>query len=146
MHRERLEQAIRVLRAVQANAFHISHWYDEFAAAVTKSTAAQMRIAQGNDCGFVACAVGHMARDPWFNSQGLTLRKREYAGAAFAHTTPEIHGETVTFGRVKEFFEIDRVDAYHLFSASNYCVQCGSAENVTPAHVIARIEELLKDE
>ena len=136
MNRERLENAIRVLKQVREDNFNMRLWYSG-----GRST---LRAApkENTDCGFVACAVGHMAMDPWFNAQGLEL---ELLDDDVVYV-PAVNGNTrgCAYARIAEFFDIRDVEgARHLFSQHSYA---GGWRPVKPAQVIERIEKLLQAE
>lgn len=78
-------------------------------------------------CGYVACAIGHAALDPWFNEKGFRFNDR---------LNPEFDGD---FGQwaVKAFFRIRSDDANYLFYPQSY-------KNATGANVAKRIREFVK--
>jgi hypothetical protein len=95
------------------------------------------RVSQGNDCGFVACAVGHMALDPWFNTQGLSKRGNSVL----------LDGEDVNTTALGKFFGIPTYKADVLFMGSTYYLAPPhvSLIDVKPEHVIERVEKLLAE-
>jgi hypothetical protein len=61
-------------------------------------------------CGTTACAVGHACVSPVFNEQGLELSV--WDGPKF--------GEFDGWSAVREFFELNTVDANYLFDMDKY--------------------------
>jgi hypothetical protein len=143
MNRERLEQAIRVLEAVHPSEFYIDHWYRKCDKDLSDPTLlARLTTREGNTCGFVACAVGHMALDPWFNSQGLTLGRDSHSFA-----WPVVAGIEAGYPELATFFGIAENDARNLFSSHRYSEkQFASLEEVTPDHVAERIKRILEQD
>jgi hypothetical protein len=140
MNIARLENAIRVLEEVTPNAFLLSVWYLDFVNGTRMCPESiEKKLADGNTCGFVACAVGHMALDPWFNSEGLCL---DYLTVAVndGQGTPVIDNFSVNDRRLGDFFGINEYDASKLFGIFAYG---GDPEKVTPAMVADRIRQLI---
>lgn len=141
MHRERLENVVRVLRSLPPEApFNLLSWvgdldresddwdseYNEpiFHTESLPLTAEPMMIP--HNCGASACACGYAGLDPWFREQGFC-------------TTPS---GTVTFSgfqsweAVQAFFDINMREANYLFS---------SGDQTSREDTIARIECFLTE-
>lgn len=116
MNIDRLKHLITVLAAVHSENFEIGYWKDT------------------RDCGTVACALGWAGSDPRFKAEGLQLEHPSYA--------PYFQGFT-GYAAGAQFFGITRGQSEYLFNPDEYAP--GLNEQVTPADVIARIEELLGD-
>jgi hypothetical protein len=141
MHRERLEQAIRVLEQVKVEDFYIECWYMSLNHPDAFQEVVGSRHRKSNHCGFVACAIGHMARDPWFNAQGLTLTVREDEAMSF----PSFAGHEVSFTQVADFFGVSIRLAMDVFSGSQYEIELGcEIYEVTPTDVAAKLRQLLE--
>lgn len=118
MNTERLEKMIEMLHDIPKARFDMANWV-------------------GNDCGTVACAIGHAAQHPWFRKQGL-------------HLSPPKLGEFIPLYKRREnweavtaFFDIKDEDAEYLFDGWSYA-SCMRGKP-GPAEVIARIRELLEN-
>ena len=72
------------------------------------------------------CAIGHAARDPWFQAQGL---RRVRCGEVRIDGRP-VDG-AAGFSAVSRFFGLSQSDAQHLFTGRS-----------TPKRVALRIERL----
>ncbi len=99
--RERLQELAEVLDGVPEDEFDIDHWQ--------------------------SCGVGHAARDPWFQAQGLGLSR---AGNVL------VDGELLLgaygFAPVARFFGVSPTDARRLFSGTT-----------TPGRLARRIRRLM---
>lgn len=113
MNRERLSQMVAMLRGLSPSRFDISDW----------------------QCGATACAVGHACLSPYFQAQGLRLRK-DYDGV-----TP-IYDQHDGWDAVERFFDIDAGTAEHFFYRSEYP---GGGETTTADEVADRIELFLSE-
>ena len=136
MHLRRLEQALRVLQTVKERKFSISFWYRNLEGLLDSMP---WREQERKPCGFVACAVGHMALDPWFNAEGLTLE--EVSGSR--NSDLFIFGKywTRPYEGLGRFFDIPPDEARQLFSGMTY-----TGFDPTVREVIARIEAFLYGE
>ena len=100
--------------------------------------------AMKSDCGTTACACGHAALDPWFQSQGFYLKddlgKKILTVADLGKVTqyPDITYDGFTdWDAVEVFFDLLEDHCEHLFAGWRY-------EGVaTPADVASRIREYL---
>lgn len=125
MNEQRLREGIRVLHNVHEDQFEICVWR-----------------SKRSSCGYIACAIGHMAMDPWFNAQGLTLGDgSEFKGHVI--TLPFVNGEeggnaTNRYALLADFFGISLQECFWLFSPEHYV-----EETATPTDVIERIIKLL---
>lgn len=136
MHRPRLENALRVLRTVRDESFSIAHWRLD----IEKPDAVEQEHREQPSCGFVACAVGHMAMDPWFNDQGLTLEKLNNGYSVKIIGFPD-HQLYDSFEALGVFFDLPLANVRRLFSGITYALR-----NPPVSAVIGRIEELLEKE
>lgn len=118
MNIDRLKHLITVLAAVPDKQFDIDNWKEH------------------NSCGTVACALGWAGSDPQFKAEGLQLARPIF--------TPHFQGFT-GYAAGAEFFGITREQSEYLFNPDEYESTYSEVEKVTPADVIARIEELLGD-
>jgi len=108
---ERLEQGIRVLEnPPKGLKFNLKLW---------------------TACGTVACAVGMMAQDPWFQAQGLTLSHPKDGYPTFK--------QSQGWNATAHFFGLTgRTEAYHLFSYDSY------KKDKSRRAVVRRIKKFLK--
>jgi len=117
MNIQRLQMLAELLDKVKPDSFNISFW-----------------IAN-NNCGTVACAVGHACMHRPFNEMGLTLLG---ASPQFIIDGKAIKG----WSAVYQFFDIDIDTADHLFFVNAY-----PQKERTPAHVVAaRIRAVIAKE
>jgi hypothetical protein len=116
MHKERMQNLVRVLREVEKTQrpFDIKNWFDINVYGKTQ--------VDPLDCNTAACAVGWACRDKWMQDQGL-----EVWGS-----TPT-YGSTLGFSAAEDFFNLTRAEVNFLFSAERY-------ENPSITNVIKRIE------
>jgi hypothetical protein len=135
----RLEQVIRVLQAVEADAKLCKH----FDLATWAITSTGIRTRSGlpdvpdpmHQCGTTACAIGFCGLDGWFNSMGFTLNKKEGIPEYKARNMFEQTGWTA----VEHFFDLSAFQAEYLFSSGYYSRQ----HDVTPAVVANRIRDFI---
>lgn len=114
MNIDRLKHLITVLAAVPDKQFDINNWKEE------------------KSCGTVACALGWAGSDPRFKAEGFMLLPGMYY-------RPEFMGFT-SYGAGAKFFGISRAESEWLFNPEEYE---DDHDDVTPADVILRINELL---
>ena len=125
MNEQRLHEGIRVLRTVQENQFEICVWR-----------------SKRPSYGFIACAVGHMAMDPWFNTHDLRMfyvKTEELPRQG----TPTIGNVAVTYESLAAFFSISEAHARLLFSSFGYIAAFKDLDYVEPRYVAIRIVNLL---
>jgi hypothetical protein len=90
----------------------------------------------GVDCGFVCCAIGHAAHDPWFNERGFAMHR--------AGTPVVLHNDKVTqtsWFAVTTFFRISHEEAQFLFSEESY----KEYRDTMGADVAARIRDFIEN-
>jgi len=137
MNRERLTILLDVMRDVERadKAFDMSNW------------------ATGDaECGFAACAAGYAALDGRLQTQGLRLTGltddkgrvsiatvAQFLAVDFCAIEPRF-GNDYGYIALGEFFGLMGENTRYLFDPSRYD---NDEEAITPAMVIARIEELL---
>lgn len=93
-----------------------------------------------NDCGTVACAIGHACHITEFRGLGLRLVKVSLDGGRSVYWLPEF-GTGREWNAVSWFFEIDPLDAYWLFSPSSYQYP----QRRDPIAVADRIDAFIKE-
>lgn len=110
MNRPALIEAIRILKTIPPSRFDMG------------------RFASFTTCGTIACIAGHCAMDPWFNTQGFTLRT--------AH--PHIPAFAGHEGRraIAKFFDLSHAQVAHVFYANR-------KQTPTTQTAIASIKRLL---
>lgn len=120
MHIERWQHGIAILREVtrEHKPFYLGFWVAS--------------EATPYDCDTAACAVGWMARYPWMQDQGLSLRDGE----------PLFMGLR-SFRALTIFFEISDDEAGHVFLTKDY--PCYGWE-ITAAMVADRMQDMLNKE
>jgi hypothetical protein len=88
-------------------------------------------------CGTAACAVGHAARDPQFQIEGLRL-----SSPLAGYPTIVIDGEELKhWDAVQVFFELREDQAYALFNEDAY--RYNGIPNPRAMHVVARINDMI---
>lgn len=117
MHRNRIKKLIAHLKDnVKDEAFDMLTWQ--------------------NDCGTVACAMGHATTIPEFALLGLTVEKRkDFFGKQI------VYNNNVGFMAVALFFGIHVLEAEGLFSNVNYHY---NGKEVSRQDVIDRLTNFLK--
>lgn len=116
MNRQRLEQVIRVMGAIEAD---VQRGTKEFDMRNWRTTE--------HGCGTAYCAVGWCMLDPWFNEQGLTGHRENFS--------PRYNGNTGWLA-VMKFFDLDEFTANMLFNSDAYA-------SPSPRAVIRRITQFL---
>jgi hypothetical protein len=124
MNKERLEQALRVVKEVHADPkrrLELSAWVSE----------------QG--CGTVACVVGHCMQDNWFRDQGLTAnRARANSSPVYITKAFEVYAG---WDAVEQFFDLKYKQATYLFDEMKYV---GIHADRVPLEIIARLTNAIK--
>lgn len=122
MNIERLQTLANHLKTIVCEEFDLSYWYKE------------------NDCGSVACAVGHGCNIPEFQNLGLRMAFDPTQTSVYFRYVPRFEDKK-GFNAIEAFFEISDDMAEWLFDASYYLVD--HASEVTPAMVVDRIQEVI---
>jgi hypothetical protein len=115
--RERLMRLVDILATTNARNFNLGSW----------------------DCGTTACAVGHAARDPVLQDEGLIAVN----GPIFGHISRSCtirYKEYTGMSAASSFFGVGYLDANYLFSPLEYRVE----DQQRPSVVRRRIEAYLK--
>jgi len=86
------------------------------------------------ECDSAACAAGWAARDPVFQSQGLSIKN------FWPNYETEKGREFCGFEALRQFFGLSRNQVYFLFDEGTYKCQY---DQITPADVRARIHEVI---
>lgn len=154
MNLHRLELAIVMLREVAAGTWkpsplpaetEVYSWSDKVKSGASlgfnlntwlSAQAALPSHFRKGECGFSACAVGHMMIDSRFNAEGLCEK----------YDSPFYDGEEKAMGweAVNEFFEINNGVAEHLFNINAYPREDRISEKgITAAMVADRIQETI---
>lgn len=141
MHRERLENVVRVLKSLPPEApFNLLSWVgdlergsddwdSDYNGLIFREEDFPLIVEPmliPHNCGCSACACGYAGLDPWFREQGFI-------------TTPR---GTVTFGdaqswqAVEAFFDLRASESHYLFS---------SGDQTSREDTIARIERFLTE-
>lgn len=110
----RLAEHLETVVALQPATFDMASWQDR------------------NECGATCCAFAHACSIPEFREAGLHM-------AIFPEDEDPIpwFGNAAGFDAAASFFEIDEIQARHLFADESY------PDVVTPIDVAARIRELV---
>lgn len=111
MNRDRLQHLVTILEKVDPSRFDMQSWA----------------------CGTAACAIGHAACDPDFNTQGLHLIGNTLNTRYFP-----VYGEHEAWSAVRRFFHLSLEDSELLFSQYAY------PRSVTVNDVINRIKEFIQ--
>ena len=125
MYRNHLLKLADLLDHIKVEEFNIHRWQDS--------------------CGTVACAIGHAAKDPYFQELGLTLMKPETmpTGCYSEGVRPHFEGE-YGFVAAAKLFGISYDDAERLFSFVGYA-WIGGTKKVHPSDVAQRIRLFVDD-
>jgi hypothetical protein len=118
MNKERLEQALRVVKEVQADPnkrLDLDNWMGT------------------HYCGTVACVVGWCMQDKWFNDRGLSMGPH-YGSPRYVREGVDTYE---AWEAVEQFFEVSPLQASHLFSALSYL------KGPTPADIYDEVIERL---
>lgn len=141
MSKRRLLELIRVLRNVEAqiedakkhgrkSPFRMNNWCQV--------------LTDYNEavCGTAACAAGHAASDGWFRSSGLRLEVSRWRGLVPKFSI-EFRGASDE-AAVRRFFGLSVDDTEDVFFPMSYEARGILSEDITPQHVIDRVNILLR--
>lgn len=125
MHEERLLKLAELLETkVERKAFELWNYCDT-------------SLEGKTGCGYVACAVGHAMRDPWFRRRGFTTGKSDSClntHVPFYKKTGSTHNEAC-----QEFFEISIREFGDLFTSKGY------EKDPTPKQVAKKIRKFVRE-
>ncbi len=113
--------------------FDLSHW---MAANAGLPSAARF----SKECGFSACAVGHMMIDPRFNAEGLVEKYDVPHHHVFRNGVS--HRWDNGWDAVESFFDIGGELSHHLFDPSKYDRE-DRAKGITASMVADRVQEAI---
>jgi hypothetical protein len=120
MNIERLTRLAELLDRVEPNKFDMNRWFSK------------------TDCGYVACAAGHAALDPWFQSEGLYLGFAD--DEEYLHSIP-CYGYKMDDEALAAFFDITNEQVSYVFMPYSYPI---IAWAVTPSWVAGRVREIIR--
>lgn len=112
--------------------FDLSNWLT--------ANAALPSLRRKRDCGFSACAVGHMMIDPRFNAEGLVEKYDVPHFQVFRNGVS--HRWDNGWDAVQSFFDIGMEVSQHLFLPLRYSRE-DRANGITAAMVADRIQETI---
>ena len=137
VYRERMRQVVRVLCEVkeQGRLFSLSNWGTDDPISI-KHFILDGTIPEGS-CGTVACAIGHVGLDPWFNRRHFMLEKYNKCEA---EPTFRVNGRKYKYRAwyaVRKFFNLSYDDSENMFMERYY------DDGYTIDDVIARVNEYI---
>lgn len=140
MNRQRLELAIQVLKEVAAGTWKpVNRMYDE-QEAVQFNLNTWFGFNDQPECGYAACAIGHMCLDHRFVARGLALAN-DWRPVLLLTKPSEADPDPDNpdgWDAVDLFFELTRPQSLYLFSPLHY-----STGRPRPAEVVEHINQML---